>query len=482
MLARAAPTMRMGVRAFASVQPMAYRRYLKADLKDLLVKHLGPKFDWQSAVAVSHILPFQTNNYVVERLLDWDKVQTEARDPLYNLNFPVGEMLPAEVLAEFRKYVTEGADPMHIAKRAAEVRETMNPHDQGQFTELNLPRMDGELLDGVQHKYQQCCLYFPRDGQQCLGTCAYCFRWGVLNEAMEGNFSSVGRDKLHEYLRRTPQIRDLLITGGDSMSLPASVLAGIIEPLLDNPNFEHIRAIRLGTKTLTYWPYRFLTDPDAGDMLKLFEKINKSGKTVAIMAHNSHYQEWKTPEAEAAIAAVKSTGSVVRAQSPIVRTINDSAECWSRMWQRQVSLGVVPYYMFIPRETGPMDYFRSTLDHALTCYTDAIALNSGLARTARGPSMTINPGKLGLMGKETINGEETFVFKFFQARKPEWMHKVFFAKFDPNATFFDQLVPAFGEKKWFFEDEQEEMSRTAMTEGSSGQRFCEGHETTLEWH
>ena len=74
------------------------------------------------------------------------------------------------------------------------------------------------------------------------------------------------------------------------MIMGSAVLRRYIEPLLD-PGLEHIESIRIGTKSLAYWPQRFLTDPDADDTLRLFEQVGAAGKTLALMAHFSHPRE-----------------------------------------------------------------------------------------------------------------------------------------------------------------------------------------------
>jgi hypothetical protein len=66
--------------------------------------------------------------------------------------------------------------------------------------------------------------------------------------------------------------------------------------------------------------------------------------------------------------------------------------------------------------------------------------------------MSAFPGKVVIDGVVTINGEKLFALQFLQARNPEWVRKPFFAKFDPQATWLDHLVPAFGRKKFFFEE------------------------------
>src|SRR5471032_889493 len=78
---------------------------------------------------------------------------------------------------------------------------------------------------------------------------------------------------------------------------------------------------------------------------------------------------------------------------------------------------------------------------------------SGLSRTVRGPSMSAFPGKVVIDGIANIGGEKVFALQFLQARNPDWVRKPFYARFDPAATWLDDLKPAFGKEKFFFEGE-----------------------------
>jgi hypothetical protein len=64
------------------------------------------------------------------------------------------------------------------------------------------------------------------------------------------------------------------------------------------------------------------------------------------------------------------------------------------------------------------------------------------------------PGKVVIDGTPTIAGERVFALRLLQARDPEWVNRPFYARFDPDATWFDQLRPAFGEARFFFENER----------------------------
>jgi L-lysine 2,3-aminomutase len=238
------------------------------------------------------------------------------------------------------------------------------------------------------------------------------------------------------------------------------VLRRYIEPLLA-PDLEHLVSIRLGTKATAYWPYRFLTDSDADDLMRLFREVVAAGKHLAVMSHFSHPREMDTPEAQAAIRRIHGTGAVVRCQAPLVRRVNDNADTWAAMWRMQVRLGAVPYYMFVERDTGPKNYFEVPLARAHDIFRKAYRRVSGLSRTVRGPSMSATPGKVVMNGVAKIRGEDVFALEFIQARDPEWVGRPFFAKFNAAASWLDDLEPAFGEDRFFFEDAMLQMERSA---------------------
>ena len=73
--------------------------------------------------------------------------------------------------------------------------------------------------------------------------------------------------------------------------------------------------------------------------------------------------------------------------------------------------------------------------------------------------MSCTPGKVVVDGVATVQGEKVFVLKFLQGRNPQWSGRIFFAKYDEQAAWMDELKPAFGESHFFFEPELEEMTR-----------------------
>ena len=142
---------------------------------------------------------------------------------------------------------------------------------------------------------------------------------------------------------------------------------------------------------------------------------------------------------------------MIRSQAPVLRHINDDPDVWARLWKTQVRLGIQPYYMFVERDTGARRYFELPLADTWRVYRGASRQVSGLARTARGPVMSTYPGKVEVQGVTEAQGEQVFAMRFLQARNPDWVGRPFFARFDPTATWLDQLRPAFGEARFFFD-------------------------------
>ncbi len=395
------------------------------------------------------VLPFRVNRYVIEQLIDWDNVP---EDPIFQLVFPQPGMLKEEHREQLLKLEREGASKEEWAAAIHQIRMDLNPHPAGQM-KFNVPKVNGKVVPGVQHKYRETVLFFPAQGQTCHSYCTFCFRWPQFVGEQDLKFSAKDAQLLFDYLASKPDVTDILFTGGDPMVMKAKFLKAYIEPILEDPRLEHVQNIRIGTKSLTYWPYRYVTDPDSDEIIELFEKVVKSGKHLAIMAHFNHWKELEPPIVREAIRRVRETGAEIRTQSPLVNHINADSATWEKMWREQVKLGLIPYYMFVERDTGAQHYFQVPLARAWEIYRDAVKLVSGLSRTVRGPSMSATPGKVEIQGVAEIKGEKVFVLRFIQGRNPDWVQRPFFAKYDEKATWLTHLEPAFGEEKFFFEHE-----------------------------
>jgi len=419
-----------------------FRAYSAKHL-DMLTGRAGLSPEDRLAVrAVATVLPFRTNGYVIENLIDWDAAPD---DPIYRLVFPQPDMLPRADVARLSHLLDRDAPADQIRAVAHEIRMRLNPHPAGQLL-LNAPSLRGRPLPGLQHKYPETVLFFPRQGQTCHAYCTYCFRWAQFVDEPDLKMATDDIATLTDYLALHHEVTSVLFTGGDPMIMGEPVLRRYLEPLITDPRLGHIESIRIGTKSLAYWPQRFVTDPDADDTIRLFEEVVAAGKALAVMAHFSHPRELETGVVRQAVARINRTGAVIRTQAPLIRSINDDPATWQAMWRDQVRMGMVPYYMFVERDTGPQDYFAVPLARAYEIFRDAYQGTSGLCRTVRGPSMSATPGKVGVDGVVMIGGMKVFALRMIQARDPSLVGIPFFARFDPKATWISDLEPVFASR------------------------------------
>ncbi|KAH8081091.1 synthetase [Aureococcus anophagefferens] len=323
------------------------------------------------------IFPFKASPYLVDELIDWD-MEADIRTDPFKLVFPTMDMLSDE-----HRELLDGKA-------------------------LNAPKK--AELTGVQHKYAETVLFFAAAAQTCHAYCTYCFRWAQFIGDPDLRFAQKDADSLFDYLEEHPEVSDILFTGGDPMIMQTRMLKQYLEPFKDPTHLPHIKNLRIGTRALTFWPQRFTTDADADELMTLLREVKEiGGRHMAIMAHLGHVRELSTDKVKHAIHRLKQEGGVIiRSQSPVMRGINDDADVWAAKWREEVRLGVIPYYMFIARDTGAQSYFD-----------------------------------VEIVGLQTIQGTEAFVLRFLQCRDDQWIGKVF-AKYDPKAIWFDDLEPLDG--------------------------------------
>ncbi|MFR9800576.1 KamA family radical SAM protein [Streptomyces sp. MS06] len=399
---------------------------------DEIVKRYGLSADVRETVrVVSEVLPFRVNGYVLSQLIDWDNIP---HDPMFQLVFPQRGMLAAEDESAVARALESGSRP-ELRATVAEIRARLNPHPSGQ-RELNVPSDEGLALPGMQHKYRETVLYFPGHGQTCHSYCTYCFRWAQFVGDADLRFAASSPDQLIGYLCKHPEVSDVLVTGGDPMVMTTDRLRSHLEPLLA---VESVRTIRIGTKSVAYWPHRFVTDQDADDVLSLFEKVVDSGRNLAVMAHFSHPRELETDLARRAVARIRASGALVYCQAPLIAHVNDDARVWNELWCAELAAGAVPYYMFVERDTGPHDYFKVSLADAVTIFQDAYRALPGLARTVRGPVMSATPGKVAVDGVADTPQGRQFQLRMLQARDPRLVGRSFRARYSPDAAWIDAL-------------------------------------------
>jgi lysine 2,3-aminomutase len=183
---------------------------------------------------------------------------------------------------------------------------------------------------GLVHRYPDRALMLVTT--QCASYCRFCTRSRIVGDPHE-NFGHADFEAQIGYIERTPQIRDVLLSGGDPLILPDAVLGGLLERL---NAIRHVEIVRINTRVPVFLPQR--VTPELVDMLRRFQPM-------WLNLHINHPKEL-TPELEDAIACLADAGIVLGCQSVLMAGINDCPNVMLELVHRLVRNRVRPYYLY----------------------------------------------------------------------------------------------------------------------------------------
>jgi KamA family protein len=226
-------------------------------------------------------------------------------------------------------------------------------------------------VPGVEHKYRDTALLLCND--TCSAYCRFCFRKRLFQEDNDEVVKDVSGGV--DYIRRHPEINNVLLTGGDPLLLSTERLQQIFAQLCE---IDHVEIIRIGTKMPAFNPYRILDDPSLRAMIER----HSERKQIYVMAHFNHERELTEPAIQASKLLMRAGASMLN-QTPVVRGVNDSAQALSVLFRRLSFIGVQPYYVFACRPTLGNRPYVVPIEVAYRLFEEACAANSGLAKTAR---------------------------------------------------------------------------------------------------
>ncbi len=260
------------------------------------------------------------------------------------------------------------------------------------------------VMEGVQHKYPSTLLVLASD--RCAGLCRYCFRKRLF---LKDKYAKPEKlrdvDELVRYIEAHRKITNVLISGGDAFMLSTEKLEEIIAKI---SQIEHVRFIRLGTRILSYWPYRILYDKK---LLEVLDKYSKPNRRIYVVTHFDHPREI-TPQALEAVSLLIKAGVVLLNQCPIIRGVNDDPEVLSSLFIKLVAIGISPYYVFQCRPTIGNKPFAVPIEEAYEIVERAKSKCCGVAKRVRFV-MSHAKGKL-----EVVGLTKDYIFlKFHRAAK-----------------------------------------------------------------
>jgi len=204
-------------------------------------------------------------------------------------------------------------------------------------------------VPGLTHRYPDRVLFLITD--MCSMYCRHCTRRrfaGHHDKAMP--LERI--DKAIEYIRNHPEVRDVLLSGGDALLVSDDILEGIIKRLRE---IDHVEIIRIGTRTPVVMPQRITKN--LVEMLKKYHPI-------WINTHFNHFDEI-TSESKAAIERMVNAGIPLGNQSVLLRGINDSVSIMKELVQKLAYIRVRPYYIYQCDLSIGIEHFRTPVSRGI---------------------------------------------------------------------------------------------------------------------
>ncbi|HEY9744700.1 MAG TPA: KamA family radical SAM protein [Oculatellaceae cyanobacterium] len=245
------------------------------------------------------------------------------------------------------------------------IRKTVIPR-MAEFTTTPAEMVDpcGEdgsmVVPGLVHRYPDRVLFLVNE--TCSVYCRYCTRSRLVGSGKH----KVEFEEVYEYLRNHPEVRDVLISGGDPLVMSDEKLEGIIQNLRAIP---HIEIIRIGTKIPVVLPQR-VTD-DLVNMLKKYHPLYMS-------IHFLHPAEI-TPEVREACNKLADAGIPTFSQTVLLKGVNDEPELMKRLMQKLLTIRVRPYYIYQCDPVQGTSHFRTSIDKGLEIMSHLRGYTTGYA-------------------------------------------------------------------------------------------------------
>lgn len=216
---------------------------------------------------------------------------------------------------------------------------------------------------GLTHRYPDRVLFLITD--QCSMYCRHCTRRRFAGQC-DDEVGMENIDKCIEYIRNTPVIRDVLLSGGDCLLVSDEKLEYIIKKLREIP---HVEIIRLGSRTPVVCPQR-ITD-DLVNMLKKYHPI-------WLNTHFNHPKEF-TPESMEALRKMADAGIPLGNQSVLLRGVNDCPHIMRDLVHKLVKNRVRPYYIYQCDLSLGIEHFRTPVAKGIEIIESLRGHTSGYA-------------------------------------------------------------------------------------------------------
>ncbi len=217
-------------------------------------------------------------------------------------------------------------------------------------------------VPGIVHRYPDRALFLTTSF--CSVYCRYCTRSRLVGGHTEP-LEFFWKEGI-EYIRNTPAIRDVVISGGDPLTLSDEKIEWLLKEIT---SIEHVEMVRIGTKVPMVLPQRITSN-----LLRILKRY----KPLYLSVHCTHPDEI-TAESSKACNRLSDAGVVMGSQTVLLKGINDSVETLMELYHRLLKVRIKPYYLFQCDPISGSAHFRTTVDKGKELIRGLRGFTSGYA-------------------------------------------------------------------------------------------------------
>lgn len=274
-----------------------------------------------------------SSGFQQDLLIKQDTITTEELREYVNLTpeeeraiAALSEEFPLKVSRYFAEKLKDSSPDFPLRKMVIPHSDELLTYDDDDDMSLHADESQYQPVEGLIHRYPGKVLFFPV--LDCFANCRFCYR---KEQQVTPLIEKEKVDAAIEYIRKTEEIRDVIITGGDPFILSNEKLDELVGRVRAIP---HVEIIRIGTRVLSFEPNRI--DDDLA---------NRLAKHAPLIVKNSYlHADEMTPESAEACRKLADRGIMLFQQGPVLKGINDSTAELKRLYETLIKNRVIPYY------------------------------------------------------------------------------------------------------------------------------------------
>jgi lysine 2,3-aminomutase len=256
-------------------------------------------------------------------------------------------------------------------------------------------------VEGIVHRYPDRVLL--KLVHTCPVYCRFCFRREMIGPGKREGLTKEKRHAAYQYIRRHPQIWEVILTGGDPLVLPPSRLRTAVRTLAA---IDHVKIIRVHTRAPAVAPERITAEMVAA--------LRAPGKTTYVALHANHPREL-SPAARAACARIVDAGIPMLSQTVLLRGINDDVETLNALMRAFVECRIKPYYLHHADLAPGTGHLRTSLETGQNLMRQMRGRVSGLCQPAYMLDIPDGAGKVPI-GPNYVVSTEASAEKSYEVR------------------------------------------------------------------